>query len=299
MPIPATLIWKESRPVWDSSNGWQVSHTYEGTATETELTSACNDFIAGGATRIDPQKQPFKFDGLGVYSYEVTLTVTYAATGPEGNQASPADPDYGLFSRTWTLDYEDEQVPIIAGRRATELLDWDADWIVRIQTVAARYRASWATYIEAETKQAKSGTMPNKARDYAPLCLVSGSGTGPSGIARNTIAVWLFDRLTADEDATDRIKRPTLRKAEQVSPISNVRASNTDAERVFRYNTLIARETTLTASVLLNLAQLRTAFPYWFKDRPVIEGTQMGRFNIAQDYVGLADYDGIQWGRAL
>lgn len=166
----------------------------------------------------------------------------------------------------WTLDYEDDQVPLIAGRRATELYDYNADWPTRIQMAASRFRTAWNSYIAAEAANTGSGAQPNRVQHWYPLVQILGSGTAPSGILRNAIAIWLFNRIAADEDATDPIKRPILRKVETVAPVSNVRASNTDTERVLRYAALINREATLPAAALLNLAQISTRFPYWLKN---------------------------------
>lgn len=299
MPIPNTLILKSSDPVWDSSTGYQVESVYEGTATESELTSVWNDFIAAGALRVRTQKSPFKFDALGESSYEATVTVTWASTGQSGDPGNPADPDYGLFSRNWSLDFEDDQVALIASTRAEELMAWDTDWPMRIQLAAARYRAAWTDYLRAEVAAAGSGTMPERERDFHPIVRISGSGVAPSGIQRNTIAVWMFDRLTNDEDAVSRVKRPVLTKDEVVAPISNVRASSVDVGRIFRYNTLLSRETSLAGAVLLNLSQVSTRFPFWLKEPPHTSVTQQGRFQLSQQYIGVAAYDGIEWGPAL
>lgn len=299
MAIPVTLIQTESRPVWDASSGQQTVVTYEGTATETELAESISIWQAAGAIRIDPVKRPYQYDGAGEYSYEVTVTVTYPGVVVEGEIPNPASPDYGLFSRVWTLDYEDDQVPLIAGVRATELFDYDRDWPTRISTAATRFRSLWSAYLAAEATASGSGTKPNRVSDWHPVVQIPGSGTAPSGVGRNAIAVWLFDRLCADEEATDRIERPILRKVETVANVSNVIADNRDAGRVFRYSTLLNRETTLDAATLLNLARLHTEFPYWKKGRPVMSTAQYGRFDIQQTYTGIADYDGIQWRAAL
>jgi hypothetical protein len=298
MPLPDTLILKSSAPVWDSSSGWQTENLYEGVATEAELTSAIDDFIAGGATRIRPVKEPYKIGPTGGLEYEISLTVNWASANSTGAVGNPASPDFGLFSRTWSLTFEEEQLPILEGRLCSELAAFDAEWPVTISTAAARYRVQWSDYIKAEIAKAGSGKKPVKST-WLGLVQKAGSGTGLSGIPRNTIAAWAFNRLTNDEGAVELVDAAVLRKSEVVAPLSNVRASHLNVRRVLRYSTLLARETTLTGAVLLNVADIAKDYPFWLKKRPITDISQQGRFTITQDYVGFAEYDGIQYRAAL
>lgn len=202
---------------------------------------------------------------------------------------------------------EVEQTPLYAGRLASSLIAVDATWPASIKTVADRYRIDYAAWLKAKVayEVANPGTTyaeaaPDMTTNYdSQVTRVGGTVSGPYGLTLNTIAGWMLHRLANNEEAVDPIRRPTLHKNEVVAPISNVRASNIDTERVFSYAKLLAVETTLDAATLLRLADLATPFPYWFKDRPKVGTTQQGRFTITQDYIGLADYDAVQWGATI
>lgn len=288
MALPAQWQKTRERPVWDASAGWSVIHTYEGPATETQLVAIPAEFPS--ATRLEFDKDPYKDDGSQV-TYWVELQVTYAAGGPDGQSRPPSDPDYGLYSRNWELDFESEQVPITEGRLAEDLLDADPNWVARIDLLAARYRTQMSEYLKGQTGGASAALEPQMG-NYLPLVR-----TGSAAL--NAIAQWMWDKLRSNPDYSEVIEAPTLRKTEVVAAFANVHASNVNCRRVFRYTKLVSTETTIEAAVLLDLSKLKSDWPYWLKRRPRVELSSQGRFTITQEYSGLAAYDSVQYGPPL
>lgn len=288
MALPATWILQRARPILEVGTGWTLVESYAGPASETDLLAIETWFP--GATKIELDKDPHTIVG-SVTTYWVECSVTYPATGPDGQRLPSSDPDYGLYSRSWNLDFEREQVPITQGNRAADLLDYDSSWVSRIDLVAQRYRKQMADYLKGQTGGGTNVEEPQLA-EYTPLV-----ATGASAL--NPLAIWLWNKLRTDPDATEIVEVPTLRKTEVVAAFANVRASHTNCGRVFRYTKLVTVETTLEASVLLSLSQLKTQFPYWLKRRPQVELSSQGKFTITQEYSGIADYDSIQYGPPL
>lgn len=288
MARPATWILQRSRPVLDVGTGWTVVESYAGPASETELAAIETWFP--GASKIELDKDPHTVVG-DVTTYWVECSVTYPATGPDGARLPSSDPDYGLYSRSWELDFEREQVPLVQGNRATELTDYDSSWVSRIDLLAQRYRKQMADYLKGQTGDATNVEEP-QVSEYIPLV-----STGTSTL--NPVALWLWNKLRTDPDATEIVEVPTLRKTEVVAAFANVHASHLNCGRVYRYTKLITVETTMEAAVLLQLSEVKTQFPYWLKRRPQVELSSQGRFTITQEYSGIADYDRIQYGAPL
>lgn len=288
MSLPAQWQLTRTRPVWDANAGWSVVHTYEGPASESQLTGIVAEFPA--ATRLEFDKDPYQTDGAEL-TYWVELQVTFAASGADGTPRPDTDPEYGLYSRNWEMDFEREQVPITQGRRAEDLLDADPNWVTRIDLLAARYRKQMADYLKGQTGESSAVEEP-KLSEYIPLVR-----TGPSSL--NEVAAWLWDKLRANPDSSEIIEAPVLRKTEVVAAFANVRASNLNCGRVFRYSRLVSTETTIEAAVLVDLTRLKNDWPFWIKRRPQVELSSQGRFTITQEYTGLAAYDSIQYGAPL
>ncbi len=149
MPLPANWSLVGTRPVWDAATGWQSEHTYRGPADESDLQGIV-DTVSGGATRLTLDKQVIGRNTADTeYTYLVTLTVSYAATGPGGTPRPPDDPEYGLFSRTWELQWERHYVPLVASPQAEVLAAAAPDWPALIERAADEYRRRLKEWQEA------------------------------------------------------------------------------------------------------------------------------------------------------
>jgi hypothetical protein len=295
MPLPDNWAFIGSRPVWDVSNGWQAEHTYKGPANESDI-QAIVDAVSEGATKLTLDKTVYaRTIGDTEYAYIITLTATYAATGPTGGVRPPSDPEYGLFSRTWELTFETRYLNLTATPQAEALATFDPEWPAMIDLVAADYRRvlqEWQEAYLTDEQAAKPDIASYRAVAQYPVRAGASADLG-------TLAGWMFDRLVADPDAAGMDQSPVLSKTEIVSGTAAIRASHANSLRVFSWGTLLNAETSLEGAILLSTADLATQSPYWLKHRPRVEVTSQGKFTISQQYTGLAGYDGIQYGPAL
>lgn len=288
MPIPDTIKLRETTPAWSFQDGWTVVAVFAGVATESELVSAIQDWMNSGATHIRPRKQVIgqSDDGLE-YLYEVTIEVQYAATGVDGAPADPADPDYGLFSRSWELDWNDDQIPLREADVLSPLAAAPYEMLLPALDVAAnRYAEDLSSYITA-VAGGGSGTQPDVA-SYLGAVLPDGLSTEQAALA-----TWYFRRVAADENASHVAKRPVLRKTEIVAAYANLAASNVNAERFYSYAGFTALEGSVESAQLVSAAELNDL--YWQKQRPGVASASYGRWQIVQEYWGFKAYDQVQY----
>lgn len=289
MAIPETIILRESTPSWSFQGGWQMVNTWTGVATESELASAIQDWLNAGATSLRPRKKIIgQSSDASEYLYDVTIEVQYAAINAEGEQADPGDPDYGLFSRSWELDWNDDQIPLKEADLLVGLTAAPNELILhRIDVAARKYADDLSSYVSASVSGG-SGTEPDPATYLASV--TQNAGLSPE---QSALALWYFKRVAADENASHVVKRPVLRKTEIVAAYANLAASNLHAERFYTYSGFTALEGSLASAALINAAQLSAL--YWQKQRPSVSEASFGRWQIAQEYWGFVAYDQVQY----
>jgi hypothetical protein len=266
-------VLKSDNLAWNSDRGNERRLVYEGPLGPAEATLSV--FLAGissGFSGLDIEKQTTSDDADGW----AIVRISYATDQITGQSRPLSDPDYGLISRVWELDANQQNISVLAHRRVDLLAARQASWPTRIAMGAEKYRTSYKKWLSPENDNNNlPEPIPSQYKPSAP----PGCTTTELNIAN---ALW--DTLIRDPDATCTVSQYALSKSETVASIGNVKASHVNVNRWHTYHALISAEPTLPAAGLIEPAGLEDLI--WLRLSPRVRKASGGAWEITQEYWG-------------
>lgn len=280
------------------ANGWTQTRVFEGHVDDlTDFQSS--EEPSGWVERRKRTSEQGKW---------ITLEYVFTAANSDGTE-NPGES--GLKSRTWDLQFQEEQHSILShpkvkgghtdsGEEIVGLETYEPatgtsigteEWGSWLKVYADVYNKAQEAYVD-ETVEGGTATKPDLMAYHAKaLEAVGFTSSIPQEAFDLSFAV--FKRLASDSNAVHVITIPTLTKVEIVASYSELYANHANAEKIFSYNQLLSAEPSLPSAALIQLSNL-TGWS-WLKMRPRVQQTDQGLFQMTVEYVGVKTWEAWQY----